>query len=434
MNTLVLAHPLSSSERIVASVRTVLGERRGHWRAWLGLVGPGVVVSVAYMDPGNFVTNIQAGAQYSYSLLWVVILASAVAVLFQVLSAKLGIVTGHNLAELSRMHLPATLVLPMWLASEVAAMATDLAELLGGALGVSLLCHLPLMTSLVLTAAVTCAILLLGNRGFRPLELTIAALVGAIGMAYAAELLLSPVQWGGVFKGLATHELPDANALNLAVGIVGATVMPHTLYLHSGLTQARVPARTDAERTKLLTFSNREVGITLTLAGLVNAAMIVVAAGAFHDHHADVSELQDAYRALGPAVGAAAAGLFLVALISSGISSSVVGTMAGQVIVQGFVKFRMPLWLRRGITMLPSFVVVGSGMSPTKALLSSQVILSLTLPLPMLALVWLTRRRDVMGAHRNRISLQVIACLAVAAVLMLNATLLLQIFGVNVVH
>ncbi|GGA42451.1 Nramp family divalent metal transporter [Dyella nitratireducens] len=434
MNTLVLDRRLSSSEKITHSVHEMLGERRGNWRALLGLVGPGVVVSVAYMDPGNFVTNIQAGAQYNYSLLWVVVLASATAVLFQMLSAKLGVVTGHNLAELSREHLPPALVLGMWLASEVAAMATDLAELLGGALGVSLLCHVPLLPGLIITAAITCAMLLLGNRGFRPLELAIGVLVGAIGMAYAAELFLSPVAWSGVFKGLVGHELPDANALNLAVGIVGATVMPHTLYLHSGLTQARVPVRTDAERTKLVTFTHREVGITLALAGFVNVAMIIASASAFHDHHANVSDIQDAYRILGPAMGAAAAGLFLVALISSGISSSVVGTMAGQVIVQGFVKWRIPLWFRRAITMLPSFFVVGAGINPTKALLSSQVILSLTLSLPMLALVWLTGRRDVMGVHRNRPRLQGVAWAATAAVLVLNATWVLQAFGINAVR
>ncbi|WP_198651505.1 Nramp family divalent metal transporter [Dyella sp. C11] len=403
------------------------------WRAALALLGPSVVVSVAYLDPGNLVTNIQAGAQYGYSLLWVVALASAVAVLFQMLSAKLGIVTGRNLAELSRDHLPTALVMLMWASSEVAAMATDLAELLGGALGVSLLCHLPLMPSLAIAAIATYAMLMLERRGFRPMEIAIGVLVGTIGLVFLAELLVSHVQWHGVVRGLVSHELPDSGALNLAVGLVGATVMPHALYLHSGLTQSRTPVRSDMQRRTLLRFSNREVAITLALAGLVNVAMVAVFAAAFHANHTDVDDIREAYEALGPLLGAGAAGLFLLALIAAGLSSSVVGTMAGQVITQGFAKFHIPLWVRRSITMLPSFVVVGMGVSPTRALVASQIALSLTLPFPMLALLWLTGRRDIMGVFRNRAQLQVVAFIAMAVVLALNVALVLQAFGVRVI-
>jgi manganese transport protein len=417
------------TDRSVASMRAALAPRGSSWSALLKLAGPAVIVSVAYIDPGNFATNIQAGARYGYSLLWVTLLASLVAMLFQALSAKLGIVTGRNLAELSREYLPMPLLLTMWLVSELAAMATDLAEFLGGALGLSLLFHMPLLVSMAITAVATYAVLLLEKRGFRPLEIVVGLLVGVIGLCYLAELLIAHVQWPGVMQGLVTYQLPDAQAANLAVGIIGATVMPHTLFLHSGLTQSRVPPRNEGERRKLLSYSNREVMITLGIAGLINMAMIVMAAGAFHAGHQDVAEIQTAYHTLLPVLGGAAAGLFLLSLMASGLSSSVVGTMAGQMITQGFVRKQLPLWLRRAITMLPSFVVVAWGINATQALVDSQIVLSFALPFPMIALVWFTCRSRWMGVYRNSAGVRALAMLSVVVVVGLNGLLVAQSLG-----
>ncbi|WP_118180057.1 Nramp family divalent metal transporter [Paraburkholderia phosphatilytica] len=414
------------------AIRDALDGRRRGAAMLLPFAGPAVVVSVAYMDPGNFATNIQAGARYGYALLWVVLLANVIAMLFQALSAKLGIVTGHNLAELCRMHLPKPLVLAMWLVSEIAAMATDLAEFLGGAIGLALLMHLPLLAGMVVTAIVTYALLLLERRGVRPLELAIGGLVGIIGLSYLVELFITPVQWMDAARHLVTPALPDAEALTVAVGIIGATVMPHALFLHSGLTQRRAPPRSEPERARLLRYSNIEVLIALTIAGLVNMAMIMMASGAFHSGHPEVAQIESAYHTLVPLLGSAAAWIFLLSLIASGVSSSVVGTMAGQLIMQGFVGFRTPLWLRRAITMAPSFVVVALGVDATHALIISQAVLSFALPVPMFTLVWFTCRRDVMGAFRNGAGTIVISIAAALAVTALNVLLLLQTFGVSV--
>ncbi|QGZ63443.1 Nramp family divalent metal transporter [Paraburkholderia acidisoli] len=419
------------SRNTVAAVREALDGRRRGIALLLPLAGPAVVVSVAYIDPGNFATNIQAGARYGYALLWVVLLANLIAMLFQGLSAKLGIATGSNLAQLCRERLPAPLVWVMWIVSEIAAMATDLAEFLGGAIGLALLCHLPLIAGMAITAVVTYALLFLQRRGFRPLELVIGALVGVIGVCYLIELFITPIAWPDLAHSLAMPRLPDADAVAIAVGVIGATVMPHALFLHSGLTQARVFARNDAERARLVKFSNIEVVVALSVAGLINMSMVMMASGAFHQGYADVAEIETAYHTLAPLLGAAAAGIFLVSLIASGISSSVVGTLAGQMIMQGFVRFHIPLWLRRAVTMVPSFVVVAMGVNATEALVASQVVLSLALPFPMAALVWFTCRRDVMGPHRNRLLTACCAVAGAAGVLALNAILLVQVAGMN---
>jgi manganese transport protein len=427
-----VVEPTTLTGRTTLAVREILDGRRRGARMLLPFAGPAVVVSVAYMDPGNFATNIRAGARYGYALLWVVLLANLIAMLFQSLSAKLGIVTGRNLAELCRERFPKPVVLLMWGVSEIAAMATDLAEFLGGAIGLSLLFHMPLLAGMMVTAVVTYGLLLFENAGFRPLELVIGALVGIIGLSYFAELFITPVGWPDAFANMFSVQVPDADALMISVGIVGATVMPHALFLHSGLTQHRASVRTELERARLLKFSNIEVVIALTIAGLINMAMVIMAAGAFHDGHPDVAEIETAYHTLAPLLGFGAAGIFLLSLIASGISSSVVGTMAGQMIMQGFVGFRIPLWLRRAVTMVPSLVVVALGTNATHALVISQVVLSLALPLPMAALVWLTCREDVMGRYRNRKCVAVLATLAALAVLSFNVILVLQTFGVDI--
>jgi manganese transport protein len=419
----------SLTARTVAAARSILEGRRGGWRGYGAFAGPAVVASIAYMDPGNFATNIQAGARYGYSLLWVVLLANLVAMLFQALSAKLGIVTGRNLAEMCRDEFPRALVLGMWVVSEIAAMATDLAEFLGGSIGLSLLFRIPLLAGMGVTAAVVYGILVSERRGFRPAELIIGGLVAVIALCYLIELFIAPVDWGSAALHTVLPQIADAQALLLAVGIIGATVMPHAVYLHSGLTQDRIPARSTAEKRRIVRISNHEVIAALTVAGLVNMAMVMMASGAFHAGHPEVGEIESAYHTLGPLLGGAAAGVFLVSLLASGVSSSAVGTRAGQMIMQGFVGFHIPVWVRRLVTMVPAFVIVALGVDTTHALVISQVVLSLALPLPMAALIMFTRRRDVMGSFANGRLTQTAASLGAIAVLMLNALLILQSFG-----
>ncbi|MGY9048345.1 manganese transporter [Puniceibacterium antarcticum] len=422
----------NSNTRTQSAMSEVLaGTRRGP-RAMLVFAGPAIVASVAYMDPGNYATNIQAGAGYGYSLLWVVLAANLIAMLFQALSARVGIVTGRNLAELCKDHFPRPVVLVMWFISEIAAMATDLAEFLGGAIGLALLFNMPLMAGMVVTAIVTYALLLFEKRGFRPMELIIGALVAVIGLCYLIEVFIAPIAWGQAALGVVTPSLPDATALTIAVGIIGATVMPHAIYLHSGLTQARAVMRDDADRRKVVKFSNVEVVLALSVAGLVNMAMVMMAASAFHIGHSEVAEIETAYHTLTPLFGVAAAGVFLLSLIASGISSSVVGTMAGQLIMQGFINMRLPIWFRRLVTMIPAFAVVAMGYNATEALVMSQVVLSIALPVPMVALIVFSGRAEIMGDFRTGPLVRGLAILGAAIVLSLNFVLLAQIFGVPI--
>jgi manganese transport protein len=292
--------------------------------------------------------------------------------------------------------------------------------------------HVPMMLGMLVTAAITYGLLLLDRGGFRPMELVIGALVALIGLCYLAELFIAPVDWSAAAKGTLTPSIPDAKALTVAVGIIGATVMPHALYLHSALTSARPQARNAAERATVLRFSNREVLVALAGAGLVNMAMVAMAAAAFHQGHSDVAEIETAYHTLTPLLGAGAATIFLISLLASGVSSSVVGTMAGQVVMQGFIRRSIPLWARRAITIAPAFVVVAAGVNVTQALVVSQVVLSLTLPVPMIALLIFTRRRDIMGAFANGWLMQGAAVAGAVVILALNVVLLLQTAGVAV--
>jgi manganese transport protein len=423
---------LTLTDRTTVGIRDVLvGRRRGIQSALL-FAGPAVITSIAYMDPGNFATNIQAGARFGYTLLWVVLMANVIAMLFQALSAKLGIVTGRNLAEMSRDQFPRKIVYAMWGISEVAAMATDLAKFLGGALGIALLFKLPLIVGMAVAAIVTCGILHFEKNGFRPMEIVIGALVAVISLCYLAELSIAPIAWQEAGLHMILPSMPNAEALTISVGIIGATVMPHAIYLHSGLTQKRAPARNSAERLSLLRFSTWEVVIAFSVAGLVNMAMVMMASSVFHAGHSEVAKIETAYHTLTPLLGAGAAGIFLISLIASGISSSTVGTMAGQMIMQGFVDFHIPIWLRRLVTMMPAFVVVGLGVDATQALVISQVVLSFALPIPMIALVLFTRRRDIMGEFANDRLTDATAIAGTAAVLILNVVLLLQTFGVDI--
>ena len=416
----------SWSARTTLQVREALAGRRRGAHVLLPLAGPAVVVSVAYMDPGNLATNLQAGAGYGYGLLWAVLFANVAAMLFQAISARLGLATGVSLAKQCARSLPRLVVLAMWIVSEVAAMATDLAEFLGGAIGFSLLAHLPLLIGMTITAVFTYALLALQRRGFRPIELAIGALVGLIAVAYIAQLGFVAVPWRPVLRGMLVPAVPDREALIVCAGIVGATIMPHALFLHSGLTGERIKPSTEQERAKLVRYSNVEVIVALTVAGLVNMAMVIMASGAFHDGHRQVTEIGSAYRTLTPLFGSMAAGLFLTSLMASGLSSSVVGTMAGQMIMQDFLGVSLPLWLRRLVTMAPSFIVVALGVGVTRALVLSQVVLSFAVPVPMLALIGFASRRSVMGEHRLGRAMLVLAVTTFVVVVAMNAMLLAQ--------
>ena len=420
------------SERTARAAREVLAGERKDLRAYLSFFGPAVVASIAYMDPGNFATNIQAGAKYGYELLWVVLLANLIAILFQALSAKLGIVTGRNLAEMCRDQFPKMVVYMMWVVSEIAAMATDLAEFLGGAIGLSLLFGIPLFYGMVITGFIVYGILMFERYGFRPVELIIGNLVAIIALCYLIQMFIAPIDWRAAALHAVIPQIADGGALLLSVGIIGATVMPHAVYLHSGLTQARIPTRDESGKRRMVRISNTEVIIALAIAGMVNMAMVMMASSAFHAGYSDVAEIETAYHTLTPLLGIAAAGVFLLSLLASGVSSSTVGTMAGQMIMQGFVGFRIPIWVRRLVTMLPAFVVVGLGANATNALVISQVVLSIALPLPMIALVMFTRRRDIMGAFANGRAINIVAISGTIVVLSLNVLLILQIFGISI--
>ncbi len=415
----------ASSPRVVAAARDVLAGNRRGWRALLPFTGPAFVASVAYMDPGNFATNIQGGAGFGYRLLWVVVLANLMAMLLQGLSAKLGIATGKNLAELSREHAPKPVALGMWVISEFGAMATDLAEFLGAIIALYLLFHIPMLIGAVITGIVTYAILALHRYGFRTMETIIGSLVGVIAVCYAIETLLSKPNWNQVLYHSVVPWLGGPSSILLAVGIVGATVMPHAIYLHSALTQDRIVPLNRSQLPAIVRFSYIDVIIALTLAGLVNCAMMYMAAAVFHSSgHAGVADITTAYRTLTPLLGNLAAVVFLISLMASGISSSVVGTMAGQVIMQSFVGFTVPLWVRRVVTMLPAVAVVALGLNVTQTLVISQVILSFVLPVPVIALVYLTAQEKTMGTMVNRRWVTALAIGAAVAILALNTILI----------
>jgi len=415
----------AGSPRVVAAAHEVLAGNRRGWRALLPFTGPAFVASIAYMDPGNFATNIQGGAAFGYRLLWVVVLANLMAMLFQGLSAKLGIATGKNLAELSRSHAPKPLTLGMWVVSELGAMATDLAEFLGAIIALNLLFHVPMLAGALITGIVTYGILALHRYGFRTMETLIGSLVGVIAVCYLIETVLAKPNWNQVLYHSVVPWLGGSSSVLLAVGIVGATVMPHAIYLHSALTQERIVPRDGRQIGPIVRFSYIDVVIALTIAGLVNCAMMYMAASVFHSTgHAGVADIATAYRTLTPLLGNLAAVVFLISLMASGISSSVVGTMAGQVIMQSFVGFTVPLWVRRVVTMLPAIAVVALGLNVTQTLVVSQVILSFVLPVPVVALVILTARRDTMGSMVNRPWITVLAIVATAVILSLNAILI----------
>ncbi|MGA2261795.1 MAG: Nramp family divalent metal transporter [Acidobacteriota bacterium] len=411
----------------VTRARAVLsGEsrRRGLARLW-PFLGPAFIASIAYVDPGNFATNIDGGAKFGYTLLWVVVASNLMAILVQTLSAKLGIATGHNLGELCRLQFRRSLVWTMWVVMELVAMATDLAEFIGAALGFSLLFGMPLWLAGIPTILVTFLVLALQARGFRPLEAVISGMLGVIALCYMLETLLYRPDWHAVAYHAFIPQFAGTESVLLATGILGATIMPHVIFLHSSLTQGRIRVHDPKQRRRLLAFEVADVSIAMSVAGFANAAMLVMAAGTFHRFGLSrVGSLEDAYLTLQPLLGRAAGWIFAVSLLASGLASTTVGTMAGQVIMQGFIKRRIPIWVRRLVTILPSMIVISIGLDPTRTLVISQVILSFGLPFALVPLILFSQRRDLMGDLVNRRTTTLAAWAVAGLVMALNLLLL----------
>src|SRR6266851_3198545 len=413
-----------------AAARAALDGRKKGVLALLPFLGPAFIACVAYIDPGNFATNIQGGSAFGYNLLWVIALANLMAMLLQTMSAKLGLATGHNLAELCRQEFRKPVVYAMWIISEIAAMATDLAEFLGASIAINLLFGLPLLYATLITGVATYLILTLERRGFRPIEAVITALVGVIAVCYLIETFFSRPNWGQVGFHTVVPWLGGTQSILFSVGIIGATVMPHVIYLHSSLTQQRIVPRSEQEARRIFRWSIPDVVIAMGLAGLVNMAMLYMAAATFFAHgQSNVADNTTAYQTLTPLLGGAASLVFAISLLASGLSSSTVGTMAGQVIMQGFVGFTIPIWVRRLVTMIPAVIVAAIGFNPTGTLVISQVVLSFVLPLPVITLVMFTRRRDLMGTLVNKpiTTWAAIACSVI--ILGLNVWLLYSTFA-----
>ena len=410
-----------------AAHASLKGEKRGLARLW-PFLGPAFIAAVAYVDPGNFATNISGGAQFGYLLLWVILTSNLMAMLIQSMSAKLGIATGKNLPEVCRERFPQAVTLGLWVQAEVIAMATDLAEFIGAALALNLLFGIPLFPAGLMTAVGAFAILELQRRGFRPLEAAISALVGVIVIAFAFQMFYAQPEANRILAGLFTPQFAGTESVLLAAGILGATVMPHVIYLHSALTQRRVVGRTEEEKKKIFRFELVDVVIAMAIAGTINASMLIMAAALFHANGLNVGDIDFAFEQLKVLEGNTPAILFGVALLASGFSSSSVGTMAGQVVMQGFINRRIPLFLRRLITMLPALVVLAIGLNPSRSLVISQVVLSFGIPFALIPLLIHCRNRNVMGALVNRRATTVIATVVVTLIVSLNVFLLYQTF------
>jgi manganese transport protein len=403
---------------------------RGRLRETIAVLGPAFVACIAYVDPGNFATNIAGGAKYGYMLLWVLLSANLMAMLIQNLSAKIGIATGRNLPELCREHFPRPVSWGLWVQAELIAMATDLAEFVGAAIALNLLFGVPLFPAGLITAVVAFGILALQQMGYRRFEAVIAGLLGLIVLGFLYDTLKIGFDAGEAAKGFIPG-FAGTDSILLATGILGATVMPHVIYLHSALTQNRIPVTDDNERRRLLRFQRIDVTMAMGLAGLVNMSMLIIAASLFHGHGlTGLDSIEDAHTEFGNLVGGGAALAFAGALLASGLASSSVGTYAGQVVMQGFIARTIPLAVRRLVTMTPALIVLAFGLNPSRSLVISQVVLSFGIPFALVPLVLLTRRRDIMGTLVNRRVTTIVAAIVAAMIIALNAFLLYDtIFG-----
>jgi manganese transport protein len=401
---------------------------RGPFRGRIALLGPAFVAAVAYIDPGNFATNIAGGAKYGYLLVWVIVAANLMAMLVQYLSAKTGIATGRNLPELCRERFPRPVTWGLWAQAEAIAIATDLAEFVGAAIALNLLFGVPAFAAGLITAVVAFAILALQTKGYRRFELAIAGFLGIVCLGFLYDLTFTGVNPGEFAAGLIPG-FDGTDSVLLAVGILGATVMPHVVYLHSALTSARIPTEGAEEKRELLRFQRIDVLAAMGIAGFINMTMLVVAAELFHDTgHTGVDTIEGAHAGIETLIGGGAALAFAVALLASGLSSSSVGTFAGQVVMQGFIDRRINLFLRRAITMAPALVVLAIGLDPSSTLVISQVVLSFGIPFALVPMILLTRRADVMGALVNRRGTTVLASVVAALIIALNVFLLYETF------
>jgi manganese transport protein len=399
--------------------------RRGLGRA-LPLLGPAFVAAIAYVDPGNFATNVEGGARYGYTLLWVIVVANLMAMLIQTLSAKLGLATGRNLPEACREQFSRPVTWALWAQAEVVAMATDLAEFVGGAVALNLLFGIPLFPAGLITGVVSFALLALQERGYRRFEVAVAGMLLVILLGFLYDVLRAGVDPAGIASGFVPR-FAGTDSVLLATGILGATVMPHVIYLHSALTTDRIPHRDEEEQRHLLRFLRIDVLLAMGLAGLVNMSMLIVAASLFFGSGlTDVDSLEGAHAGLAQLVDGSAALAFALALLASGLASSSVGTYAGQVVMQGFIRRRIPLLVRRGVTMAPALVVLGMGLDPTRSLVVSQVVLSFGIPFALVPLILLTRKADVMGRWVNARATTAVAVLVAALIIALNGFLLVQ--------
>ena len=392
-------------------------------------LGPAFIASVAYVDPGNFATNIQSGSAFGYTLLWVILASNLMAMLLQTLSAKLGIATGNNLAEHCRNEFSKPVVYTMWVLMEIVAMATDLAEFLGAAIGFNLLLGVPLIVGGVLTAVCTFLILGLEPYGFRPPELAITVLVSVIAVSYLIETVLDKPHIGVLMYHSVVPQFSGPESVLLAAGILGATVMPHAIFLHSALTQERIVVREPGKLRKLFRYEVLDVTIAMGIASLVNMAMLVMAAATFFKQGlTNIGTIEDAYMTLRPLLGNAAGWIFAISLLASGLSSSTVGTSAGQVMMQGFLRRRIPVWIRRAVTMIPSMIVIAVGLDPTRTLVISQVILSFGLPFAIIPLIIFTSKKRLMGVLVNRRLTTTVAVFVAGLIVVLNVYLIYQVF------
>lgn len=420
---------MRADDRTLEAARDALAGQKNKnlFRRSLPFMGPAFIASVAYVDPGNFATNIQGGAKFGYLLLWVILASNLMAMLIQTLSAKLGIASGLNLAEQCRQQFPRAVVWIMWVLMEFVAMSTDLAEFLGAALGFNLLFGIPLIVGALLTAIATFLILGLERYGFRPLEAVITSMVSVIALCYLLEMIIGKPDWGSVAFHSVVPSFSGTESILLATGIIGATIMPHAIFLHSALTQGRIVVRDPIKIRRLFRFEIADVTIAMGIAGLVNMAMLIMAASTFHRGGlTGVGSIEEAHRTLEPLLGTAASWVFAISLLASGLSSSTVGTSAGQVIMQGFLHFHIPIWVRRLVTMVPSIIVIAIGLDPTRTLVMSQVVLSFGLPFAIIPLMLFTSRKDIMGVLVNRSVTTVIGSIIAALIIALNIYLLYQ--------
>ncbi len=421
----------SNDDNTVRAAHDVLSgkTKKNKIASLLPFLGPAFIASVAYIDPGNFATNIAGGAQFGYTLLWVIVASNLMAMLIQALSAKLGIATGQNLAEHCRNRFPRWAVYGMWILMELVAIATDLAEFLGAAIGFNLLLHIPLWIAGILTAIATFMILGLERRGFRPLEAVISVLVGVVALSYVIETILDRPDWNLVFYHAVVPQFQGPQSILLATGILGATVMPHAIFLHSALTQGRIVVREPALLKRLFRFEIIDVLIAMGMASLINGAMLVMSAATFFSKGlTNIGTIEEAYRTLQPLLGPAAGWVFAISLLASGLSSASVGTMAGQVMMQGFLHHHIPIWIRRMVTMLPSLIVIMIGLDPTHTLVISQVVLSFGLPFAIIPLVMFTQDKQIMGVLVNHRITTIIVSLIAAVIIFLNIYLLYTTF------